>query len=212
MARRSIVALLSLSVASSGCTTLPDDGIARGEVLYQNCSQCHGEAGEGSSLVPAPQIAGLPAWYVSAQLKHFQIGIRGAHPDDVSGLKMRPMSRTLKNDKDVDLVAEYVASLPHTDKPPTLEGQAKGDPAKGQAAYATCSACHGADGKGNEALKAPPIAQLEDWYIVAQLSNFKGGRRGYAKDDAQGAQMAGMAAAIADEAAMADLAAYIQTL
>jgi cytochrome c oxidase subunit II len=146
---------------------------------------------------------------VSAQLKHFQHGLRGAHPDDAAGLKMRPMSRTLKSDADVDVVAEYVASLPHEKKERVLT---TGDAAKGQAAFATCSACHGANGAGNEALKAPPIRQLDDWYIVTQLTKYKSGLRGYHKDDAQGQQMAGMAAGIADEAAMADLAAYIHTL
>jgi cytochrome c oxidase subunit 2 len=207
LARWTLAALALTAVALPGCDA-PAEGAARGEYLYKNCVQCHGANGEGSALVHAPQIAGLPAWYVSGQLQKFRGGLRGAHPDDTAGLKMRPMSRTLKSVADVDSVAKYVEALPHS-KPAVMVA---GDVAKGQAAFATCAACHGADGAGNEALKSPPIRQLEDWYIVLELGKFKGGIRGYSKDDAQGQQMAGIAAGIADEAAMRDLAAYIQTL
>ena len=208
LARLVVFAQAFAAAALTGCASLPADGIARGEVLYQNCMQCHGEAGEGSDLVKAPQIAGLPTWYITGQVSHFQHGIRGAHADDVAGLKMRPMSRTLKSDADVAVVAEYVASLPHAKKSATVQG----DAAKGQSAFATCAACHGADGAGNEALKSPPIRQLEDWYIVVQLDKFKSGVRGYDASDAQGQQMAGIAKGLADKSAMNDLAAYIQTL
>lgn len=206
--RLALFAQVLAAAALSGCASLPADGVARGEALYKNCVQCHGADGQGSDLVHAPQIAGLPTWYTVAQVSHFQHGIRGAHADDVAGLKMRPMSRTLKSDADVAVVAEYVASLPHVKKTASVQG----DAAKGQAAFATCSACHGADGAGNEALKSPPIRQLEDWYIVVQLDKFKSGVRGYDASDVQGQQMAGIAKGIADVSAMNDLAAYIQTL
>lgn len=204
---RSVLVLAFAGLA--GCAAeLPAQGVARGEVLYQNCTQCHGDVGQGSDLVAAPPIAGLPAWYVEAQLYNFQVGYRGAHADDVEGLKMRPMSRTIKSTADNKVVAEYVASLP------AQKGAADvvGDVAKGQAAFATCAACHGADGAGNEAMKAPPLKQLEDRYIVRQLTKFKGGVRAYDPKDATGATMKGIASGIADEAAMRDLAAYIQSL
>lgn len=207
-ARTLVAGMALLAAALSGCQSIPQGGVARGEVLYKNCVQCHGDQGQGSPLIPAPQIAGLPAWYVEAQVLHFQNGMRGAHPDDISGLRMRPMSRTLKSDADVKVVAEYVASLPHQKTPMTVQG----DAAKGQASYGTCSACHGADGAGNEAMKAPPIRQLDDWYLVAQLAKFKAGQRGYHADDTAGAQMRGIAAGLADEQVMRDLAAYIHTL
>lgn len=207
LARRTIAALALAASVSTGCSA-PSDGVARGEYLYKNCVQCHGTDGKGSDLVPAPQIAGLPAWYITAQVQKFRGGIRGAHPDDVGGLKMRPMSRTLKSEADVELVAKYVESLPHDKTPATV----KGDATKGKDAFATCSACHGADAAGNEALKAPPIRQLNDWYVVSQLGKFKSKVRGYSPDDAQGAQMTGIAGGLADEAAMRDLAAYLQSL
>lgn len=208
-ARSSIAALMLTALTLAGCADLPEGGVARGEVLYQNCSQCHGDAGEGKDLMAAPVIAGLPAWYVEAQLVKYQTGIRGAQADDVEGLKMRPMSRTLKSEADTKVVAEYVASLKASKPAPTLTG---GDAEKGKAAFATCSACHGADGAGNEALKSPPVRQLQDWYVVKQLGKFKSHVRAYDPSDATGLQMRGIAEGIADEAAMKDLAAYIQTL
>ncbi len=207
LARRTIASLALFAGVAAGCSA-PTEGVARGEFLYQNCAQCHGVDGRGDTLVDAPQIAGLPAWYVTEQVQRFRGGLRGAHHYDVEGLKMRPMARTIKSAADVAFVAEYVATLPPADPATTV----KGDSAKGQTAYATCAACHGADGGGNEVMKAPPLRQLEDWYIVSQLNKFKTGVRGYSPDDALGAQMRGIAGGLADEVVLNDLAAYIQTL
>ena len=88
---------------------------------------------------------------------------------------------------------------------------AQGNPAAGKALFATCAACHGANGEGNVALNAPPIAGQEAWYVARQLRNFKAGIRGGA-NDAFGAQMAPMAQTLPDEQAMKNVAAYIATL
>jgi cytochrome c553 len=78
--------------------------------------------------------------------------------------------------------------------------------------YATCAACHGADGRGNEALKAPPLVGQNDWYIVAQLKKFKEGIRGADPQDASGQQMRAMVNVLPDETAVRNVAAYIRTL
>ena len=89
----------------------------------------------------------------------------------------------------------------------------KGDAAKAQGIVnQLCVACHGADGQGNPDLKAPKIAGQADWYVVRQLTKFKGGVRAYDPADTAGATMKGIAGTIPDEAAMRDLAAYIHTL
>ncbi len=208
-ARPSLVVMALVAFVASGCAAeLPADGAARAKVLYKNCVQCHQAGGEGSTLMDAPSIAGLPQWYIEAQVTHFQTGWRGAHAADTEGLKMRPMSRTLKSAADVTLVAEYVSKMP------VKRGEATvvGDVAKGQVAYALCAACHGADGSGNDALKAPPLRQLDDWYVVSQIGKFKAGVRAYDPADSTGATMKAIAGAVADEAAMRDLAAYIHTM
>ncbi|HET9025867.1 MAG TPA: c-type cytochrome, partial [Burkholderiaceae bacterium] len=42
----------------------------------------------------------------------------------------------------------------------------KADPAAGQALYAVCAACHGAEGEGNPAMNAPKLAGQGPWYLV----------------------------------------------
>ncbi|HEX2277389.1 MAG TPA: c-type cytochrome, partial [Candidatus Tectomicrobia bacterium] len=125
----------------------------RGQALYRLCIACHGQQGEGRADLGAPAIAGLPEWYVSAQLTKFRNGVRGAHPRDTAGMRMRPMARTLPTDDDVKAIARYVGNLPPQAPPPTLTGNA----ANGAAQYAVCMACHGPDGKGNQQVGAPPL-------------------------------------------------------
>ncbi|MDH5455901.1 MAG: c-type cytochrome, partial [Gammaproteobacteria bacterium] len=71
-----------------------------------------------------------------------------------------------------------------------------GDDTSGKALYATCAACHGASGEGNEALNAPGIAGQSESYLARQLWDFKDGRRGKEPGDTTGAQMLPMAATL----------------
>ncbi len=89
---------------------------------------------------------------------------------------------------------------------------AAGDAEKGKALYATCVACHGPNGKGMDALSAPNLTGLQEWYFVRQLNNFKAGIRGANPEDVYGAQMRPMSMTLADDQAMKDVWAYIQTL
>lgn len=86
-----------------------------------------------------------------------------------------------------------------------------GDPSAGESRYATCTACHGPQGQGNKNLNAPKLAGLEPWYIIRQLENFKTGERGYHPEDTYGKQMQSFAKQLPNRAAMADVAAYVQT-
>ncbi len=178
-----------------------------GEELYRACGTCHGDEGTGNPKLAAPNIAGLPAWYVEAQLVKYRSGWRGAHPDDTEGLRMRPMSRQLMDQDEVKAVATYISSLKAVKAAPTLQG----DAVAGAGSYALCQACHGEKGQGNEAMKAPPLVGQADWYVVAQLKKFKGGLRGANPNDTTGTQMRGMAATLADEQAMKNVAAHISS-
>lgn len=82
---------------------------------------------------------------------------------------------------------------------------------KGKALYATCAACHGANGEGNMAMSAPAISEQESWYIQAQLVKFKEGIRGTHPQDMEGMMMRPMTLALSDEDMQA-LAEYIPTL
>jgi cytochrome c oxidase subunit 2 len=181
----------------------------RGAELFDNCTQCHGAQGHGDHLALAPAIAGLEQWYVEAQLNYFRDGARGNHPQDIPGLRMRPMSRTLFGAEDVTAVAAYVASLPVVKPAPVLEG---GDAQKGQALYAACAQCHGAAGEGNQALNAPRLRDTSDWYLQSALERFKAGIRGSNPKNPNGIVMRGMSMMLADDQAIKDVVAYITTL
>ena len=90
--------------------------------------------------------------------------------------------------------------------------QAAGDPAKGQALYATCASCHGANGEGNQALNAPAIAGQQDWYLTRQLKNYQDGIRGTHAKDVYGMQMRPMSMVVMGDDKVADVVAYITSL
>ena len=204
--RRIGLPLLAIGMAACDATP-PPAGMARGEELYETCLPCHGENAVGNPEIAAPAVAGLPQWYVEEQLRGFQTGYRGDHASDLPGLRMRPMALSLTREGDVESVAEYVASLPAVYPASTLHGNA----GAGAASYAVCVACHGEDGLGNPDLHAPPIVQLDDWYLLNQLRNFKSGARGAAQGDVWGTTMRVNSLALTDQA-MQDVIAYVQTL
>lgn len=201
--------LASAAALLTGCPAASAHTPQPGHALYESCKSCHGDKGEGKHEIAAPAIAGLPKWYVESTVRKFRTGLRGAHPDDYEGLRMRPMSRQMANDREIETVSAYVAALAPVKSAPTLTG---GDASAGQTAYAVCMACHGANGLGNEQLKAPPIAGQADWYLLSSLKKFKAGVRGAAPGDVPGSQMRPMAATLADEQAMKNVIAHIATL
>jgi cytochrome c oxidase subunit 2 len=87
-----------------------------------------------------------------------------------------------------------------------------GSVAAGRALYATCAACHGTNGEGNIALNAPKLSGQGAWYLERQLKLFKQGARGTHEKDVFGKMMAPMAATLADDTAIANVAAYIASL
>ena len=205
--KRASVGLL-LVAGMAACNTPPTPGLARGEALYDTCAPCHGPQGAGNQALAAPNIAGLPQWYLVQQLQSFQAGHRGGTPFDTTGIRMKSMSWALDLDGDLESVAEFVASMPHVVQEPVLEG---GDAQAGQASFVVCTACHGPDGKGNEAVHAPPLVGQADWYLLSQLHKFKAGWRGADPADIWGATMRPNAMML-DDQSMLNVVAYIQTL
>ena len=204
--RLSLLALLAGGVAACDATP-PPVGMERGAELFETCVPCHGDAGQGNVDLAAPSIAGLPQWYVQDQLAGFQQGFRGLHHQDLPGLRMRPMAVSLTRDGDIESVAEYVAALPAVFPESTLDGNA----GAGAQNYQVCVACHGAQGLGDQNLRAPPIVQMHDWYMLNQLRNFKSGARGAHPDDIWGSTMRVNTLALTEQS-MKDVIAYVYTL
>jgi cytochrome c553 len=180
---------------------------AAGKSAYMICSTCHGAEGEGNAALNAPALAGQDDWYLKRQLIKYKEGVRGSHPDDTHGMQMRAMAMTLADETKIDEVVAYIAQLPVTAPLATFDGNV----AKGAASYALCAACHGPDGAGNVLLNAPALQNLQDWYIVRQLQNYKSGVRGTHPKDIEGMQMRPMSMVLADEQAMKDVAAFINS-
>ena len=118
--------------------------MAIGERLFMNnCSQCHGSDARGSKGFPNLTdgdwlYGGTP----EKILETITLGRIGNMPS---------MAAAVGSPADVSNVANYVLSLsgsPHDSLKAAL----------GKPKFAVCAACHGADGKGNQALGAPNLA------------------------------------------------------
>jgi cytochrome c oxidase subunit 2 len=127
---------------------------------------------------------------------------------DTYGQQMAPMAATLVDDNAIANVAAFVKSLPDT----PVETKVTGDAARGKAAYAACATCHWRKAEGMQAMDAPRLAGMSDWYLVQQLQNFRSGLRGKHPKDAYGMQMSPMAATLASDQAINDVIAYINSI
>lgn len=184
----------------------PGDAAA-GQAVYAACAACHGAGGEGNQALNAPRLGGQPAWYLERQLRLFKSGARGTQEKDTFGRVMAPMAATLADDAAVANVAAYLAGLPDAPVAPTI----RGDVERGRGHYATCAACHGANGAGLAATQAPRLQGMSDWYMARQLRNFRDGVRGGHPQDIHGAQMRLVSGMLVDDAVIADTLAYINS-
>ncbi len=191
-----------------GVTARAED-LPLGQTLFQNlCVQCHAAKGEGNVLIKSPAIAGMPDWYVLAQMKNFQTDKRGAHPQDPEGQLMRAMAKMLTADQTL-AVAEYVSKLPRNALQPTMVA----DIDEGKRLYAErCMECHRYNGEGDMAYPSPPVVGLQDWYLVSRLKKYQSGIQGAEKNDANGQKMVFSSIFIEDEKTLYSLVAYLMQL
>jgi len=89
------------------------------------------------------------------------------------------------------LAAPAFPAFSASDKPAEAPKVAKPDLVKGEASYASCAACHGAQAPARIPL-GKDAAQQHPEYLVKQLQEFKSGKRA-------NAVMSGMAAGLSDE-------------
>jgi len=181
---------------------------ALGAAQYAVCAACHGQQGEGLQALNAPKLAGQGAWYLKHQLQNFKNGLRGVHEDDVFGKQMAPMAATLANEAAIDNVIAHIETFPDNPAPTTVDG----DVARGEKIYSYCAYCHGDAAQGIQAVNAPRMAGMTDWYLATQLRNFREGVRGGHPQDYYGKQMGFMGRTLQDDQQINDVIAYIDTL
>jgi len=192
----------------SDVNAIPAGNASIGAAQYAVCAACHGQQGEGVKAMNAPKLAGQPAWYLKRQIQYYKEGLRGTHQDDVLGRQMIAMVATLADDAAINNVVAHIQTLPDKAAEQTIEG----DLARGAKLYTVCAYCHGGEGMGLQALNAPRIAGMSDWYLAQQLQNFKSGVRGSHQKDYYGFQMGLMGQSMRDEQTVNDIVAYINTL
>ncbi len=177
--------------------------------VYQTtCATCHGDQGQGNEERKAPSIASLPRWYIEDQIIHFRNGLRGNHPDDLTGLQMREAIRNLTKQQVVEAL-DTLEAFPAVDHEATIQGDLR------QGAYyyrENCMECHRFNGRGEIAFRSSHVAGLQDWYLLAQWKKFKTGTRGYHPDDVGGAKMRKAVEYLEGDQAAKDVIAYIATL
>ena len=200
---RQLLVYLILAV-SLPATSLAAD-VEAGKKLYAACVACHGSNAEGVAALNSPALAGQSESYLIRQIWDFKKGNRGAADGDTNGALMRPMTVALSDGEAIANVAAYLAALPPSKPPATVEG----DTANGQKLFnSRCGACHGGKGWGNEALHTPRLNSIGDSYLMRQVRNFQDGLRGAHKDARQGKQMAMMAKSVTTEE-LQDIAAFL---
>jgi len=179
-----------------------------GRPLYAACKPCHGDYGQGNPKLNGPALANTDRWYLYRQLMNFRKGIRGYLSADTLGVQMAAMAGTLDDSVAVNHLMAFIESMPDAPVRNTLTGDIK----KGERTYQSiCGSCHGPQGKGNEAMQAPRLNGLEDWYLKRQILKFKNGIRGAHPQDIYGAQMVPMATLLKDDQSINDVIAYIQS-
>ncbi len=136
-----------------------------GQRLFLNtCAGCHGSDARGSKGFPnLADSDWLGAHDLDAIKKTIMEGRTGNMP---------PMGAAVGTAEDVKNVANYVLSL---------SGSAHNDIAAqlGKAKFGACAACHGPDGKGNQAIGAPNLTDkiwLHGWGEQAIISMVNAGK------------------------------------
>jgi len=104
------VAFVATLAAVPPPRTLEGD-VQRGAAAYAPCAACHGPQGEGNAALDAPALAGQSDWYLAAQLEAYRAGVRGTHPEDLPGARMRPLAALLPDARAVGDVLAYLVSL-----------------------------------------------------------------------------------------------------
>ncbi len=164
---RSEMAPLYAKYAAQGAEDLIKDSAAMGigeRLFVNNCATCHGSDARGSKGFPNLTDAD---WLYGGSHETIKLTIAQGRQGT-----MPPLAAAVGSADDVRNLANYVLSL---------SGSAHNaiGAQLGRTKFGTCAACHGNDGKGNQALGAPNLTDqvwLHGWgeqTIVAMVNQGK---------------------------------------
>jgi cytochrome c553 len=166
---RPILGAAILAVAFAAVThaqeRAPRDGL---EAKLQYCKTCHGLSGQGYfGYFPMPRLAGQQPQYIENQLRAF-----------IERRRTNPVMANVAHALSPSMVSALAAHFRALDPKP-IGGGPKGGLALGKQIYEdglpesnvpACSACHGADGKGQNEI--PRLAGQLYAYTVGQLTGW----------------------------------------
>ena len=164
---RAAMAPLYAKFASLPAEALAKDAQAMGigeRLFANNCAGCHGSDARGSKGFPNLTDGD---WLWGGSFDKIKETITNGR----QGM-MPPMAAAVGTAEDVRNVANYVLSLsgsPHNNVAAQL----------GKSKFVACAACHGPDGKGNQALGAPNLTDkvwLHGWGEDAIVAMVTGGK------------------------------------
>jgi cytochrome c oxidase subunit 2 len=107
---KNVVAYINSLPEAKPAATISGD-VARGEEIFITCSSCHGPQGQGIWALNAPRLQGLNDWYLARQLTNYKNGIRGAHPQDLTGKQMTLISGVLRSEQAIKDLVAYINTL-----------------------------------------------------------------------------------------------------
>ena len=182
--------------AASNVVALPERP-AEGRRVYTVCAECHLATGAGDPGGTMPQLAGQLRSVLIKQMLDIRSGRR-------NNPLMAPYLEVLPDSQAIADAATHLSSLPV----PTVVGRGPGDDTlRGARIYRERSAsCHGSQGEGVAETFTPALRGQHYRYVVRQLIDIAGARRGNAHP--------GMVEAITDMSArdVAGVSDYVSRL
>jgi cytochrome c oxidase cbb3-type subunit 3/ubiquinol-cytochrome c reductase cytochrome c subunit len=148
----------------------PDEVLDFSTLYKQNCAGCHGKDGRGGATLPLAN----PVYLGVAGFDNIQ----RITADGVAGTAMPPFARSrggMLSDRQISALSKSIINSwgnADTGQLIPYASKAVGDPASGQAAYATfCARCHSANGTGMKSESGAWTGSIVDPAYLALVSD-----------------------------------------
>jgi len=167
--RNTIIASITILVAASSLSIRVANAAdaQKGEKLSQTCLGCHGAPGlrNPGPVYAIPMVGGQHAEYIVSALK--------AYKDKTRSHKTMQAQAANLSDQDMADIAAFFSQMEGNSRPSLVNAaEAK----MGEKLSASCAACHGKIGDGNQT-SFPRLAGQYQSYLVQALKDYRSGDR-----------------------------------